>query len=425
MPDITKFLELQRELQQKYERLGDIATTANKEHRDLSRRERAELQTIKSEADELRRRIEQTRGGAFNPRLAQGDPAVGRDTGASSVGPGLGREERVADWSAENGRGGDDWNAEEFRLGHTLWAMATGDRSGLSDTEERALLESGTGGLLVPEPLSAEIIDQVRNQTQVLVAGARTIPMPADTLSIPRMTGGSTANWKTEGQPVSESTQTYDRVTFTARTAVVLQQLSVELWEDASDAAKNVIENEVIQSLAQKLDLAALRGSGTPPSPKGVRFQSGVTVTDLGTNGAELVYYDDFADAVASIAEANGTANAVILTAREQATLAKFKNSLGDTAIPPAWTNDVRFLTSNQIPTALAHGSAVDASEAYIADWSTVLIGLRPSLTFRVRLLEERYMDTLSYGIVAWVRGDIQLAKPEHCVVLDGIIPTP
>jgi HK97 family phage major capsid protein len=403
-------------------KLRALLDTAELESRQLTHGERAEYTTREAEVERLGRDI-RAAGGELDGRQAQ--PTGPAQQFDRSEGPGLGAEERMADVARER-RGGDWGDDGEFRLGACIRAMATGDRSSLSDVERRALSEGSdaAGGFLIEESLSAQVIDKIRNKAQVIASGARTIPMPGDTLNVARMTGGSTANWKNENQTVTESDQVYDRVTFRTKTAVVLQKCSVELWEDLSDAATETIENEVLQALALKLDYAALRGSGSDPEPKGILNHTNVTLQSLGANGNVLAGYDDIATAVGTVAANNGQATGAIMAARTSTFLDKLKDSTGQPVQPPPSVRDLPFRTSNQIPVSLVQGSSgAVCSELYVADWSKVWIGVRPSIGIRIRLLQERYMDTLSYGIIGWIRADVQLSQPTHCVVITGIKP--
>src|SRR3954468_10363228 len=75
----------------------------------------------------------------------------------------------------------------ELSLRKYLRGMVTGEWDG-ADAERRAMAEGvlGTGGYMLPAPLSAQIIDLARNQTRVLQAGAGLVPMPNKTLDMAR-----------------------------------------------------------------------------------------------------------------------------------------------------------------------------------------------------------------------------------------------
>src|SRR5829696_4790600 len=147
---------------------------------------------------------------------------------------------------------------------------------------ERAL-SVGTltaGGHLVPAPLSSRLIDLARAQTRVFQAGAITVPMTSTTLKLARLTGEGTPGWKTENSAITANADlVFDSVTFTARTLTRVITMSVELLEDSDPSANDVIARSFAGQLAVELDRAALRGTGTPPEPRGILNQTGVTLT--------------------------------------------------------------------------------------------------------------------------------------------------
>jgi HK97 family phage major capsid protein len=423
MPDIDKFLQLQRELTKKYERVAEIRANAKRENRMVSRRERAELETITRDAVEFGRRVEQARGGSFDPRLAQGDSRLGDESNRGDL---LAPEQRMADWVQEHrGSNFPNHDADEFSLGRIARAMVHGDHSSLTDVERRALVEGtdSAGGFLIPELLSATMIDRVRNQARVFEAGATTVPMTVDQLNLARLTGGASVAWKTEGNAITASDMVFDRVVLQARTLPILVKMSQELFDDLSPSASALIEGEIASALALELDRVALRGSGTPPEPKGIRNQTGVNIQSLGTNGAQLAGYDDVSTAIGTVRTANGEPNAVVLSARSMTFLEKMKDSTGQPLQPPPFVKALRFLVSNQVPDNLTQGSWVTASEAYVGYWPSLLVGLRTDLRLRVRVLSERFADNLQVGLLAYLRADVAIAHPELFTVITGIKP--
>ena len=120
-------------------------------------------------------------------------------------------------------------------------------------------------------------------------AGAQIVPMTSDTLNIARLASGPTLAWKLENAAITPGDLVLERVQFTARTLPALVKMSVELQEDSTNIDA-VIEKELSASLAAEVDRVALRGSGTPPEPKGIRFQTGVT---LQSDGRERIGADE------------------------------------------------------------------------------------------------------------------------------------
>jgi len=107
---------------------------------------------------------------------------------------------------------------EQLSLGRYLRGVVVGDWRG-ADPERRAMSEGvlASGGYLVPTILSAEIIDRARNQTRVLQAGARLIPMPNRTLDVAKWVTDPTPAWHSENAAITPSDGTIGKVTLTAQ----------------------------------------------------------------------------------------------------------------------------------------------------------------------------------------------------------------
>ena len=192
---------------------------------------------------------------------------------------------------------------------------------------------------------------------------------------------------------------TFDRVTFTARTLVRLITLSAELFEDA--------------------DRVALLGSGTPPEPRGVLNQSGVTLTSHGANGANITNYDWYLDAIGAARAANFEPNAHIQAPRSSTSLAKLKEATTNAYLqPPAGL--LPMLTTKTVPITVTVGTSTDTSYVFTADWSNLLVGIRTD--FNLRFLGERFLaDNLQYAFLAYLRADVQLAQPAAFAVDTGV----
>jgi HK97 family phage major capsid protein len=134
--------------------------------------------------------------------------------------------------------------------------------------------------------------------------------MTAQTLALARLTSEGTPAWKSENAAITAGDLVFDRVTFTARTLVRTILLSVELFEDADPSSEDVIARSFAGQMAVELDRVALLGTGTPPEPRGVLNQSGVTSTAHGAAGTVIstaTAYDWHLDAVGVVRAANFT----------------------------------------------------------------------------------------------------------------------
>lgn len=325
--------------------------------------------------------------------------------------------------------------SEQLSFGKYLRGIVTGDWRGAT-AEQKAMSEGvlAGGGYLVPSPLSASVIDRARNVAQVVRAGAVTIPMLAQTLAIARVTGDPTAAWHAEAAAIAGSDLTFDRVTFTAQTLAAAALLSVELAEDAANA-DSVIADTLGLVLGLELDRAAMRGSGTPPEPKGIRFQTGVGVdtTTFGANGSAIsgttptgaVAWDWLSKAIYAVRGLNEYPNAVLYSERTGGELDLLRASTGEPLAAPASVAAIRQLSTNAIINTVTQGTSTDCSSAYVGDFSKLMIGMRTELQIEVSRAATvgavSAWNTLQVGIRAYLRADIQLARPAAFRVVEGI----
>jgi HK97 family phage major capsid protein len=391
-----------------------ILERAATESRDLSGEEANEYRAQVIAEREANDALEAER----DRQLAELRAASTRPTGGlAPAEPLLTREQSVYGWLQQ--RGAFDAVDEDLSLQRYLRGMATGRWDGA--IQERTLAEAtiGAGGALVPSPLSARVIDLARNATRVFQAGAITVPMTSQTLSVPRLTSEGTPAWKSENANITAADLVFDRVTFTARTLVRRVDLSVELCEDADPSAEDVIARSFAGQMAVELDRVALLGTGTAPEPRGVLNQSGVTLTAHGANGSNIANFDWWLDAIGAVRAAGFEPNAHIQAPRSSTSLSKLKEATTNAYLaPPAGL--LPMLTTKSVPITITTGTSTDTSYVFTADWSQLMVGIRTDFT--LRFLGERFLaDTLSYSFVAWLRADVQLSQPTAFVVDTGV----
>ncbi len=443
---LTEMRETRFELFQQLERINDKAL---EEKRDLHPDEQKKYGKIEARMDFLGEEVErlERENGIKTPqmtRAAVAGPAQTVRPGGDSHrtereqrDPRLSREDSMLDWA--NARGADPrfdaQDVEEFSLGRGIRGLITGDWKD-AEIEHRALVEGtdASGGFLTPEVLSSKIIDRVRTRARVLEAGAQTLALDSDSVSLPRLTSGVTGAWRAENAPVAEETPAFDRVTFRPKSLATLVKCSYELWEDMIDGGAQLIENEIISGLSLEIDRAALRGSGAANQPTGVRNQAGVTLQSMGANGG-TPSYTSVMTAVTTLLGNNITPTGAILASRTYQQLSSLVDTTNQPLNPPAPVQNLPFYPSNQVPVNLTQGTSSDTSEIYVADWTNLVIGVKPWV--RVEILgggsnglgigvaKDPYtlMNTEQIQILATARIDVQLLHPEAFAVITGTRP--
>lgn len=282
-----------------------------------------------------------------------------------------------------------------------------------------------TGGVLIPTALTARIIDLARAQTRVLEAGASMVPMESRTVDVPRWTQGPALAWRTENAIVGESDAALDKVTLVAKNLATVVRASRELVEDTD--ITSALSGAIAAAFAAKIDSAAMYADGTSGAPTGIKSNSGVTKTSMGTNGASMTNWDNLVDSVGRLRDHNEAPNASIMADRSARVLAKLKDTTNQPLVAPSYLDGVSRLTTSNVPINLTVGTSNDTSDVFTGDWTKLLIGVRTELT--IQILNERYMTNDAagspaggqYGFLVWWRGDIALERPNAFDVITGV----
>jgi hypothetical protein len=217
------------------------------------------------------------------------------------------------------------------------------------------------------------------------------------------------------------SDNSFQQILFTANTLIAGAKISLEMIED-SENIDAVVSNSISKALALALDYAALYGSGTAPAPTGIKNQSGVTLTVLGTNGYSLVDWSKFSQGISTLMQANveGPYGA-IYSARTAGELDNLRDTLGQPLHQPDLVSKMAKFVSNQVGNAFTVGTATTTSDAFIGQWDQCMIGYRNSMTMEIsrEAARERLFDVLMRRldamapyreslreIAAWLRRD-------------------
>lgn len=149
----------------------------------------------------------------------------------------------------------------------SLGAMIRGAITGRWNGAEREfrLLSEGSnagGGFLVPDPMSAYIIDKARAASVCIQAGVQTIPMESETLRLARVDSDPAMELKAENAAFSGSDVTFGSVLLTSRLIGCMVTASRELAEDAVNFGQ-MIEAILAKALAAELDRQMICGTGS------------------------------------------------------------------------------------------------------------------------------------------------------------------
>lgn len=296
------------------------------------------------------------------------------------------------------------------------------------------LVGSTTPGSAVSPPESAAyFFDRLSAASVVLESGVRQVFTERRELIVPRLIADVAANWTAEAAEITPSDPNMDQITATPRKLAGLSYLSNELVDDSVPEILNMVGDSMARSLASKLDLGFLSGSGTAPEIRGLRNQSGISTVSMGDNGAALADLDPIADALGQLDGANaGEQRAIVMHPRNWTALSKIKETTGSTKpVLVADTNPtggmrrsiygVPVWVTSQLAVNETQGTASNANSIYVYDAAQVVAVIRNDISIETDTSVKFSSDqTAVRGII---RADLVLPNPSAVVRIVGVTP--
>ena len=164
------------------------------------------------------------------------------------------------------------------------------------DSKSMTAGDPETGGILIPQPVSQEIIELLRARVVVRRMGAMELPIPFGNYRMPKITQGSTAYYVGEATAATVSKVKTGHVMLSFKKLVTAVPVSNDLFRYSSPGADLIIRNDITRNMAVREDRAFLRDVGTDATPKGLLQwaldNTGQTITANGTVNLDNVTTD-------------------------------------------------------------------------------------------------------------------------------------
>lgn len=234
-----------------------------------------------------------------------------------------------------------------------------------------------SGGFLVPEQYSQDIIELLRARAIVRQAGPITIPING-TYLMPRLASGSTGGYIGENQNIAATEPTFGQLRLTSKKLAALVPISNDLLKTASPAADDVVVNDLVSSLANTEDAAFLRDTGVGNAPRGMRSWAAAGNLFNSAGDAIANVEADLRNARNRLLNANVrmTRPAWFMSPRDMEALRFIRDANGNRAFPEVGETQrligVPIFASNNIPINLGGGND---SEVYLVDMADAVIG--------------------------------------------------
>lgn len=255
-----------------------------------------------------------------------------------------------------------------------------------------------SGGFLVPEVLSSAFIDILMPYAVVRSMGVTTMPMESGNMTINGGDTAPTAAYLSEAAAIVASTATFLQVKLVAKKLGGFVPLSNDIMRTSNPAADNIVAGWLLKVIANREDLAFIRGDGTADTPVGLRNLPNTTATMTATP-TYLTVAADLAAAKLAMRQADLPFNnrGILMSPRTESYLENLQNTVTGTypykdEMASGKLTGLPYNVTTQIPENLGGGTE---SELYYVNFGDVIVGD----TMNVRLdvsKEASYVDSSS-----------------------------
>lgn len=328
-----------------------------------------------------------------------------------------------------------DWRGAEFE--REVFGLTDDGGYGISvHARDMSASNDSLGGYLVPnEILNSFFIELLRPNVITERLGATVMPnLSGSPVEIPSQLGGATAGWTGENQTIASSDLTVGQINLQPRQLSALVKMSSRLSRMSEPAAEALTRKDMALAIAERLDLAALRGSGASGEPIGIANTIGINTVALGANGGFFSFEksdlmrQELAVDNALRGKLGFGFHPTIRGKLGRERIAQFSNQVDGAYVVLPMTNaeigdrlGFKWEESTQIPTTLTKGSGSLLSEVYFADWSELMIGMWTGLELDASRQAGTAFETNQVWLKASIEADIALRHVESfCLISDA-----
>ncbi len=310
--------------------------------------------------------------------------------------------------------------AQAPSMGRVLRGLVLGGRAPDAKhlEEERKAMSIGNdpgGGYTVSGVLANEWIDLLRANMVLSKAGARTVPMTSNTLTLARVTGDPTITWHGENNAITASDATLGAMTMHARTVVCLVKLSLELSQDSANI-EQILATTITSAMANAIDSAGLNGVDAAVTGV-VNLADRNRVTGIGAPTSWDFAIDGMYELMADNVPAERI-GAMVAHPALWKKMAKLKTGITNDKTTLVMPDEVAKLP--KLWTTAAPLESGTTATAVIADWRDLLFGVRQDINIRV--LQETFLGSnLQIAVLAYARVDFGATRRDSFCTLEGI----
>lgn len=291
------------------------------------------------------------------------------------------------------------------------------------------------GNTIATDLMSNSFINMFRQQAVVLGLGATFLTGLRGKVEIPRQTAGTAAQWIPENGTLTTKNAKFDKISLNMKTIAAKTFMSRNLLLQSSINVEIFARMELIRSLAEGIDEAALYGTGENSQPVGIVNYEGINQVVGGENGAALSF-DHLIEMETLVAEKNADVSNMtyLANARTIGWLKQLKNEDGSylwksitdarrNAIPGE-LNGYAVARSNRVLSNLDKGTSTGVcSDLFFANWSDLIVGEWGVIEILPNPFSSTAFDNGGVEVRALQSLDLNIRHPESfCVMRDALV---
>lgn len=242
-----------------------------------------------------------------------------------------------------------------------------------------------SGGFLTPDNQASDIIELLYPETTFLQGNPRTVNMPDGTYRQPAGASGSTASYRQEGEATSVTEPTFREVNLSSKFLGAIVPMTRQMIDFTLPGAESFVQMDLREAMGQTMDAKAYYGAGAQGEPQGLLTSTGITTVTTPAAAPTLAQIDSFFRAMRLALLNNnirGGRWAYVMSPRTLEFLQIQRDGNGNYAYPETrgatpMMGNVRILFSTQFPINLDTSGNGNGDETDIAliNFSDVLLG--------------------------------------------------
>lgn len=280
----------------------------------------------------------------------------------------------------------------KITVGHLIRAFATGKGT----EEEKRMLSANGASTIIPSKVSGNLIDLARSKS-FLMKNCTIVDMQNhQKVTIPTVTKDPTVSFKQQGNEITPSEPTFDKIELDAKYLYGLVEIPLEIIQTGMGVEEKI--NQLLATaIVTEIEKAALNGA--------VDGFSGIYNKDILKKEIPLTY-EGITSGITEIAINNGVTNNIAMNPKSYYGLQTITTGDGQYRVPPTFYTSLK----EDITTSM------EQDKIFIGDFSQIYIGLLKDITIDMSLDYGFGKGTLAVRIM-WY-GDIEVAQPKHLCLM-------